>query len=286
MIYRWIHQHRETFDLAMMCDVQGVCRGGYYAWRKRKPSSRDQRRQEMIESIRRIHDESDASYGSPRVHQELVKEGESINRKTVEKYMKRAGISAETPRRFVPCTTDSNHGHRVAENLLARDFAADLPDRKWAGDITYVPTDEGWLYVAAVIDLCSRRIVGWSMASHMRTELCEEALKMAIANRRPGTGLIHHSDRGSQYASDDYQQLLTWHDITPSMSRRGDCYDNAMMESFWSTLKREHVNRRRFATRAQATSSIFEWIEGWYNRRRSHSAIGYVSPEQFEASLN
>lgn len=286
MIYQWIHDHRETFELSVMCDVRGVCRGGYYAWRDRKRSPRAFRRERVTESIRRIHDESDSTYGSPRVHEELVKQGEAINRKTVEKYMKIAGISAEVTARFVPCTTDSNHEHRVADNLLDRDFAAEQPNRKWAGDITYIPTDEGWLYVAAIIDLCSRRIVGWAMAEHMRTELCEEALKMALAGRRPGEGLIHHSDRGSQYASEDYQQLLNWHDITPSMSRKGDCYDNAMMESFWSTLKREHVNRRRFATRMQAKSSIFEWIEGWYNRRRSHSAIGYVSPEQFEASLN
>lgn len=286
MIFAWIQRHDDVFDVGVMCDVHDVCRGGYYAWRQRKPSSRVRRREQLTESIRRIHDESDATYGSPRVHRELVKAGESVNRKTVEKYMKQAGIHADRPRRFVPVTTDSDHDHRVADNLLDRDFAAEMPDRKWAGDITYVWTEEGWLYVAAIIDLCSRRIVGWAMASHLRTELCREALQMAIRNRRPGQDLIHHSDRGCQYASEEYQQLLLWHQITPSMSRRGDCYDNAVMESFWSTLKREHVNRRRFATRAQAKSSIFEWIEGWYNRRRSHSAIGYVSPEAFEGSLN
>lgn len=286
MIFAWIHHHRLEFDVGVMCDLHGVCRGGFYSWRDRKPSTRLLRRARVSDSIRRIHAESDATYGSPRVHEELVKEGEAINRKTVEKYMKLAGISAEVPRRFVPCTTDSDHEHRIADNLLSRDFAADAPNRKWSGDITYIWTDEGWLYLAAIIDLCSRRIVGWAMDSHMRKELCEEALKMALGNRRPGVGLIHHSDRGSQYASDGYQQLLSWHDITPSMSRKGDCYDNAMIESFWSTLKREHVNRRRYATRAQAKTSIFEWIEGWYNRRRSHSAIGYVSPETFEAGLN
>jgi putative transposase len=286
VIFEWIHRHRQTFDLGVLCDVHGVCRGGYYAWVDRTPSSRDVRREQLTASIRRIHGESDATYGSPRVHQELVKEGESINRKTVEKYMKRAGISGESPKRFVPRTTDSDHDHRVADNVLGRDFAAEMPNRKWAGDITYVWTDEGWLYLAAIIDLCSRRIVGWSMAPHLRSDLCEEALTMAISNRRPGEGLIHHTDRGSQYASESYREILQWHDITPSMSRRGDCWDNAVMESFWSTLKREHVDRRRFSTRAEARSSIFEWIEGWYNRRRSHSAIGYVSPEQFEASLN
>ncbi len=286
MIFEWVHQHLDTFELAAMCDVAGVSRGGYYAWRDREPSPRDRRRVELTELIRRIHDESDATYGSPRVHRELLKEGESVNRKTVEKYMQKAGISVESPKRFVPTTTDSDHEHRVAENLLDRDFAASSPDRKWAGDITYVWTDEGWLYVAAVMDLCSRRIVGWAMAEHMRAELVEDALKMALRTRRPGEGLLHHSDRGSQYASESYQQLLRKHGLTTSMSRRGDCWDNAVVESFWSTLKREHVNRRRFATRAEARSSIFSWIEGWYNRRRSHSAIGYMSPEAFEASRN
>lgn len=286
MIFAWIDQQRDTFDLGVLCEVAGVSRGGFYAWCRREPSPRQLRRVELTASIRRIHAASDATYGSPRVHRELRAEGQAVSRKTVEKCMKSAGIRGDVPRRFVPTTTDSHHDRPVADNVLDRDFAADQPDRKWAGDITYVWTDQGWLYLAAIIDLCSRRVVGWAMADHLREELCQEALRMALRGRRPEAGLIHHSDRGSQYAAEGYRDLLRWHDITPSMSRRGDCWDNAVMESFWSTLKREHVHRRRFATRAEARTSIFGWIEGWYNRRRRHSAIGYLSPEAFEASLN
>ena len=286
MIFEWIHRHRGVFDLAVMCEIHCVSRAGYYTWRDRKPSSRDAYRAQVIESIRRIHVESDSSYGSPRIHDKLIKQGESINRKTVEKYMKAAEIRGNSPARFVPTTTDSDHDRPVAENVLDRDFSADAPDRKWAGDITYVWTAEGWLYVAVIMDLFSRRIVGWAMADHMRSELCEEALSMALRRRRPEAGLIHHSDRGSQYVSDDYKRIVGDHEMVPSMSRRANCWDNAVTESFWSTLKREHVYRRRFATRAEARSSIFTWIEGWYNRRRSHSAIGYMSPEAFEASRN
>jgi transposase InsO family protein len=209
---------------------------------------------------------------------------------TVATLMKRAGIRSVMHRRFVARTTDSDHELPVAPNLLDRQFAAKLPDQKWCCDITYVPTGEGFLYLAAVMDVCSRRIVGWSMADHLRTELCADALAMALRSRRPGGGggggLIHHSDRGVQYASVDYQRLLQSLDIVVSMSRVGDCYDNAMMESFWGTLKTELVHHRDYRTREEASSSIFRYIECWYNRRRRHSAIGYQSPEQFEASLN
>jgi transposase InsO family protein len=200
--------------------------------------------------------------------------------------MRQAGLRADPPRRFVPLTTDSRHEQPVFENKLNRDFGAALPNRKWVCDITYVATGEGFLYLAAVMDLCSRKIVGWAMADHLRAELCLEALNRAIQTRKPEPGLLHHSDRGVQYACREYQTQLQLLGIECSMSRVGNCYDNAAMESFWGSLKTEHVYRREFRSRAEAKSSIFLWIEGWYNRRRRHSALGYKSPEQFEASLN
>jgi transposase InsO family protein len=204
----------------------------------------------------------------------------------VAKVMRLAGLRAKVKRKFVPRTTDSAHGQPIAPNVLDRQFAAEAPNRKWAGDITYIPTDEGWLYLAGVIDLCSRRIVGWSMAEHMQTDLVADAMNMAIDRRQPGPGLLHHSDRGVQYASDDYQGLLGCHGIQISMSRKGNCWDNAVMESFWSTLKTELVHHEHYATRQEARQSIFEYIEVFYNRKRLHSSLGYVSPETFEASLN
>jgi putative transposase len=217
---------------------------------------------------------------------ELAEQGIKVCVNTVAKLMKQAEIRSIMQRRFVVQTTDSNHDRPVADNLLERDFHAEKPDQKWCCDITYVPTDEGFLYVAAVMDLCSRRIVGWSMADHLRTQLCLDALNSALKSRKPGSDLMHHSDRGVQYASNDYQRLLQSQDISVSMSRLGDCYDNAMMESFWATLKKELVHHQNYSTREEARQSIFKYIVCWYNRQRRHSAIGYKSPEQFEASLN
>ncbi len=291
MRFNWIDQHRDVFDLDDMCHVLAVTRGGYYTWKQAAtapPTPRQMRRSEVVEKIREIHKESDCTYGSPRIFDELAKQGVAVNRKTVEKYMKREGISPVLARRFVPQTTDSDHDLPVAPNLLDRQFAAGVGggDRKWVSDITYVWTEEGWLYVAAVMDLYSRRIVGWAMANHMRADLCVEALKMAVANRRPQTGLLHHSDRGSQYASEAYRRVLSFYGMVASMSRSGNCYDNAVMESFWGTMKQEKVNRVRFRTREEARNAIFQWMEGWYNRKRSHSSLGYVSPEAFEAAYN
>lgn len=200
--------------------------------------------------------------------------------------MRERQIRARGKKKFVPKTTDSAHRQPVAANLLDRRFDADLPNRKWAVDITYVPTDQGWLYLAGVIDLCSRRIVGWSMADHMETSLVSDALTMAVARRNPGQGLLHHSDRGVQYAGEDYQHLIGSQGMLASMSGKGDCWDNAAMESFWATLKTELVNHERYATHEQARASVFEYIEVFYNRQRLHSSLGYVSPETFEASLN
>jgi len=277
--------------VSAMCGALGVSRGGYYAWlgRPASGSARQRRRAELAEEIRQVHAGSRGLYGSPRVTAELRDRGVTVTEKTVAKVMRQEEIRATTDRRFRPRTTDSAHEWRPADNVLGRDFAADAPDRKWACDITYVPTDEGYLYLAAVIDLGSRRIVGWSMAGHMRAGLCLDALEMAVLHRSPDTGLIHHSDRGSQYCCDEYQRRVEGLGFTASMSGKGDCYDNAVIESFWGTYKQELVYQQpngRFATRDQARRMTFEYIEVFYNRQRRHSAIGYVSPEQFEASLN
>lgn len=274
------------FEVSIMCQVLEVSRSGYYAWVHRPLSDRAQRQAELTERIRQAHDASGGIYGSPRIHADLVEQEIDVCVNTVAKLMKKAEIRSVMHRKFVVRTTDSNHGLPVAPNRLDRDFLASAPNQKWCCDITYIPTEEGFLYLAAVMDLCSRRIVGWSMAEHLRTELCTDALAMAIQSRRPGAGLLHHSDRGCQYASLDYQLLLRSGNMQVSMSRSGDCYDNAAMESFWGTLKTELVHHRQYQTREQARQSIFAYIECWYNRRRRHSAIGYKSPEQFEASLN
>jgi len=270
-----------------MCRMLNVARSGYYAWRDRPISPRQQRRVAVVEQIRRVHADSRGTYGSPRVTAELTGRGIAVCQNTVAKYMRDAGLFVEPRRRFVPRTTDSDHAHAIAPNRLERDFAAPAPDRKWACDVTYVPTDQGWLYLSVVIDLFSRRVVGWSMSDDLRAQgSVAEALEMAIARRKPAAGLLHHSDRGIQYACDLYRALLSAHGIVCSMSRPGNCYDNAVAESFFGTFKTELVNRVRYRTRAEARASIFEWIECWYNRRRRHSSLGYLSPEAFEAQLN
>jgi transposase InsO family protein len=286
MKFAFIQDHLRSYPLKVVCPTLQVSRAGYYAWRGRSPSAQSLRRDDLVGKIRSIHQVSRAVYGSPRVYRTLLADGERVSENTVAKVMRQERIRAKTKRRFIPRTTDSCHAQAVAENVLDRQFTAEAPNRKWALDITYIPTDEGWLYLAGVIDLCSRKIVGWSMADHMRTELVSDALKMAVARRQPEQGLLHHSDRGVQYASDDYQYLLETHGMEVSMSGKGQCWDNACVESFWATLKTELVNHERYATKEQARASIFEYIEIFYNRKRLHSAIGYVSPEAFEASLN
>jgi putative transposase len=284
--FAFIEEHLVSYPIRTVCSVLEVSRSGYHAWLKRPDSARDQRRRELAAKIKTVHEENRGVYGSPRVHKALEAQGESVCENTVARVMKQQQIRAKTKRKFVPRTTDSAHAQPVADNLLGRQFTAELPNQKWAADITYIPTGEGWLYLAGVIDLCSRRIVGWSMADHMRTGLIGDALGMAVAGRSPKAGLLHHSDRGVQYASEDYQYLLQTHGMEVSMSGKGDCWDNAAMESFWATLKNELVNHEQYATRQQARASIFEYIEIFYNRKRLHSAIGYQSPEAFEASLN
>jgi transposase InsO family protein len=278
--YQFIEAHRETWPVRLMCQVLGVSTGGYYGWR-RPPCARQRRREALVAEIRAIHHEVKARYGSPRVHAELVARGRMCCVNTVAKLMRQHGIAARTKRKF-RCTTDSNHDRPVAENLVDRQFAPGAGDRLWAADITSIPTREGWLYLAAVEDLHSRRIVGWSMSERIDSRLVVDALEMAVARRLPGAGLVAHSDRGSQYASEHYQRLLARHGITCSMSRRANCWDNAPMESFFASLKEELVHGADFATRAEARAALFEYIEVFYNRVRRHSALGYLSPADYE----
>src|SRR6185437_7518990 len=236
-----------------------------------------QRRQALAIEIETIHQEVKQRYGSPRIHAELRARGLGCCVNTVAKLMRQHGIAAKTKRKF-RCTTDSNHDRPVAENILDRQFEPTAANQAWLADITYIPTREGWLYLAAVEDLYSRQIVGWSMSERMSSRLVVDALEMAVSRRLPGEGLLAHSDRGSQYASDHYQRLLEQHGITCSMSRRGNCWDNAPMESFFASLKKELVHHEDYQTRAEARASVFEYIEVFYNRVRRHSALGYLSP--------
>jgi putative transposase len=282
----FIQKNLSEFPVEAACLTLEVSRSGYYAWLDRPQSPRARRQQALAVKIQAIHEANRQVYGSPRVFEVLKAQGESVCRNTVAKVMAQRQIRAKAKKKFVPRTTDSRHGNPVARNLLNREFKADLPDRKWAVDITYIPTGEGWLYLAGVMDLCTRKIVGWSMADHLKVELAGDALGMAVQRRAPAAGLLHHSDRGVQYTCDDYQHRLSSLGMAASMSGKGDCWDNAAMESFWSTLKTELVHHERYATRDQARQSIFEYIEVFYNRKRLHSALGYQSPETFEASLN
>jgi putative transposase len=289
MRYVFIQDHHPQWPVRAMCQVLAVKPSGYYRWRRRmhKPSGREVDRLQLIEQIREVHQRSDGRYGSPRVHRQLRKQGRRCTRRTVEKLMKQQQIRSKRSRRFRVRTTDSNHPHPVAPNTLNRQFQQPRPlNTVWLTDITYVPTDEGWLYLAAVMDLASRRIVGWATADHLRTELPLAALHQALQQRPrvPGQELLHHSDRGVQYACGDYQQILQQHGLDCSMSRVGDCYDNAVMESFFKTLKAELINHERYRTRKEAEASIYPYIELFYNHQRLHSALGYQSPVEYEAS--
>jgi transposase InsO family protein len=279
--FRFIDGHRDEWPVRLLCEALEVSTAGYYAWRRRPTGARQQRRDALVVQIRAIHAEVRARYGSPRIHAELVARGQDCCVNTVAKLMRAHGIAAKTARQFRR-TTDSDHGLPVAENLLGRQFDPGAPNEAWVADITYIPTREGWLYLAAVEDLYSRRVVGWAMAEHLGSRLVVDALEMAVHRRLPGAGLLAHSDRGSQYASDHYQSLLARHGIACSMSRQGDCWDNAPMESFFASLKKELVHDADFATRPEARAAIFEYIEVFYNGRRRHSSLGYVSPAEYE----
>ncbi|WP_406678369.1 IS3 family transposase [Moorella sp. ACPs] len=281
MKYRFIREHTGTFRVETMCRVLKVSRTGYYRWLKRPVSQRRIQDEIIKEQIVNIYNKSRKTYGSPRIHKQLGREGIHCGKKRVERLMREAGLQAIQKRQF-KVTTDSKHNLPVAENILNREFTANSPNKRWVTDITYINTDEGWLYLAAVMDLHSKRIVGYSMQKYLTRELVIEALQKAVTNRRPGRGLVIHSDRGSQYASYDYQQLIRQYGFICSMSRKGDCWDNSPMESFFKTLKTEFVYHRRFKTRAEAKLEIFEYIEVFYNRLRLHSALGYETPEEFE----
>ncbi len=290
MKYAWIQEHVVEFQgrLARLCRALGVTRQGYYAWKKRKPSRRATRKQELVMRIKDAHQHSRRTYGSPRVFRELKARQVKVCENTVARYMREEGLSARPPRPFRPQTTDSGHEQPVADNKLQQEFDWEKPDHGYVADITYIPTREGWLFLAIVIDLFSRRVVGHATAADLRAGLAIEALTQALRQRRPSSGswrqqgLLFHSDRGVQYASGVFRAVLEAHGIEPSMSRTGNCYDNAVAESFFATLKRELVGDEVFADRPQARRAIFEWIEVFYNRQRRHSTLGYVSPAEFE----
>jgi putative transposase len=282
MRYHAIQEQDRRYPIRLMCRALAVSAAGYYAWRSRPESPRSIQARALLSTIRVIHQESRETYGSPSIWDALVKQGHCIGEHRVARLMRLAGLRAKTVKKW-RATTQSQHPFPVAANILDRAFTVAAPNRVWAGDITYVWTLEGWLYLAVLLDLYSRRVVGWAMGQRLTVDLAERALTMALANRAPTAGLLHHSDRGSQYAATQYQHLLTTHGITPSMSRRGNCWDNACVASFFGTLKRELVYHRRYETREAARQDIFEYIEVFYNRRRRHSTLGYDSPAEYEA---
>jgi transposase InsO family protein len=280
---RFMQQHETEFPIGVMCDVFAVSRSGYYAWRKKPVSKRKQANDKLLKEIRIAHHESRETYGSPRVYQALKQKDIPCSENRIARLMQEDGLRAKSKRRF-KATTNSKHDLPVAPNLLQRDFSPEKPDQVWAGDITYIWTAAGWLYLVVVLDLFSRSVVGWAMDKRMTRHLVMDALTMAKQRRRPSPGLIFHSDRGSQYASADFQSLLAKHRMLCSMSRKGDCWDNAPTESFFGSLKQELVFHQKYSTRFHARQSIFEYIERFYNRRRLHSTLGFQSPALYETA--
>jgi transposase InsO family protein len=279
-----IARYRSEYPLRLMCRVLAVSPAGFYAWQRRPPSARRQQDPPLQVAIAASHRRSGRTYGSPRILEDLQAAGTRVSRKRVARLMRAAGLVG-TPRRHFRVTTQSTPGQPAAPNHLARQFAVAQPNRVWAADLTYVWTWAGWLYLAVILDLGSRRVVGWALDTRLDRHLVHTALARALARRAPGPGLLHHSDRGSQYASADYQARLAAAGIVCSMSRRGNCWDNAVVESFFATLKRELLHRQAWPTRPAAEQAIAEYIEGWYNIHRRHSALGYVSPAAYEARL-
>jgi putative transposase len=282
MRYRAIQEHDRRYPIRLMCRTLAGSAAGYDAWRSRPESARSVSARTVRSAIRMSHRESRETYGSPSIWDVLIKQGHRIGEHRVARLMHQDGIRAKTVKKW-RATTQSNHRLPVAENTLNRQFTVTQPNWVWAGDLTYVWTTEGWLYLAVVLDLYSRLVIGWAMGHRLTVELAEQALTMALANRNPQAGLLHHSDRVSQYAATDYQRLLGEHGITPSMSRTGNCWDNACVERFFGTLTRELVYHRHYATRDDATRDILEYIEVFYNRKRRHSTLGYDSPVEYEA---
>ena len=285
--FAFVAAERANHAVTRLCRIVGASVSGFYAWRRAIPTVQDRAEAEagLRGHIGRIFAARRRVYGSPRVHAELRREGRRHARRRVARLMREMGLQARRGRRRPPRTTDSRHDRPIAPNLLDRHFAADRPDTVWLTDISYLPTDEGWLYLAVVEDLATREIVGWSMADHLRAGLCVDALVMALQRRRPEPGLIHHSDRGVQYAAEPYRRVLERHGIKQSMSRRGNCLDNAPMEAFFASLKKEHVHHVRFRTREEAKAAVFDYAEVFYNRQRLHSALGYRTPAEARADM-
>ncbi len=284
MKYSFITQHKNAWPIALQCRVLGISRNGYYQYRKTVGKPTDPEHQEMLEWVKKIAKSSKYSYGSRRMKEALNALSYPVSRNKAGKLMKEAGVKARQRRKY-KVTTNSNHKQPVFDNLLNREFDVAQPDQVYAADVTYIWTQEGWLYLAVVIDLCSRKIVGWSMSSRMKAGLVCDALQMAVWRRRPKAGLIHHSDRGSQYASRVFRRLLKAHSIKGSMSRKGDCWDNAVVESFFGSLKQELVHWQSYQTRHEAQQDILEYISMFYNSTRLHSYLGYVSPNEFEGNM-
>ncbi len=284
MKYRAIKDNADRYPVRLMTRALKVAAAGYYAWLTRPESERASRNRALLVEIRAIHAESRRTYGSPSVFDKLRRRGHRCSEKRVARLMREAGIRAKTVKKW-RATTDSSHKLPVAENALARQFAPTAANRVWAGDITYLWTEEGWLYLAVVLDLYSRAVIGWAMGPRLTANLAMDALTMALWRRKPMPGLLHHSDRGVQYASRDYQRRLANAGIRCSMSRKGNCWDNACVESFFATLKKELIHDARYATREDAKQDVFEWIEVFYNRQRRHTTLGYRSPAEFEAIM-
>lgn len=281
MRYDAIYKHRRRYPIRMMCRLLDVSSSGYYAWQSRRPNRWAQRQSALLSKICCIHLEHRRVYGSPRIHKELLARGEDCCVHTVAKIMRENGIQSKIKHRF-RVTKGAPPRTWIAANVLNRRFHPPTKDRVWASDLTQISTTEGWLYLAVVIDLYSRRIIGWAMGSRMSDSLTIRALGSAIDHRQPKADLLHHSDQGTQYSSHAYQAVVKRHGMTASMSRKGDCYDNAVVESFFHTLKTEHVPFQKYNTRADARRDLFEWIEAYYNRRRLHSTLDYVSPSDYE----
>jgi putative transposase len=279
--YAWIRQHQKDYPVQRMCRVLDVSDSGYYDWRDRPPSERQQRHQQIAQAAARAYFESHRIYGYRKVHQDLRSAGVPCGEDMVRQVMRENGLHSRIRRKYIT-TTDSDHAEPVADNILNRDFLADRPNEKWVADITYIATAEGWLYLAAVMDLFSRRIVGWATSETIDAALAASALKRAVEQRFPESGLLHHSDRGVQYASEKYQAILKECQIVCSMSRKGNCWDNAVMENFFGSLKNEWILEQVFPTRQAAKESLFKYIEVFYNHQRRHASLGYVSPAAYE----
>jgi putative transposase len=279
-----MHQQHTEFKVSRMCQLLEVSRSGYYEWLSRPPRAQGEAEQHVEVKVKHYFAQGRGTYGTRRIKYLLAQEGVQVSRRRIGRVLAHAGLRCQTRRRF-KAPIAAGQAQTVAPNQLNREFTVQAPDTVYVGDITYLPTGEGWLYLAVVLDLCSRAVVGWSMADHMRAELVNQALAMAICQRRPAAGLIMHTDRGSQYGADSYRQLLTQHGMQPSMSRKGNCWDNAVAESFFHTLKTELIYLEDFDTHEQTQTAVFEYIEVFYNRQRCHSANGYLAPLAYEQAL-